>query len=431
MKEDPACMDQGKGSDLLAGVEGGDEAEQKTDGKDEDAERYSLVAPVDKEEGQSQQQTEESLSLVCVDRQSMVSGVEHLGQGDEVEEDSSESGRDGDMPPTGAVVQSRGQYRERGYTVKQDRDSEPEKGHRQDSPAINSRIFSISGMARWREASPETGHEYAVGMNPWRRVSWLALGVYTCSVFSMARPLAQEEPDASALLRGAFDKLDKAKQSKTRFTYLDLNRTQNFNETGKKTADITQLFEVTYIADLQYSRLLEVNGRALKGKELDKEQKRYDDAVKDRSALDDSARAKIQHQIMKDAGIVLGDLGGYRNTAVEHAEIGERKCVVIDSTPADAAKRKQFKAWVDPERDEMVQLEFTQLEDDGDLLKGGTGRLEWTFMDGTPLLTHSHLDVTTMNGRTKVHLLVDHTYTRFRKFSVTATIIPVDPDEKP
>jgi hypothetical protein len=134
---------------------------------------------------------------------------------------------------------------------------------------------------------------------------------------------------------------------------------------------------------------------------------------------------------MKDAGLVLGDLKGYRNTAVDHAEIGGRKCVVVDSIPTDDTKRKQFRVWVDPEKDEMVQLEFTQLADDGDMLKGGTGRLEWIFMDGTPLLTRSHLDVDTMNGKTKVHLIVDHTYSRFRKFSVTTTIVPVEPEGNP
>jgi hypothetical protein len=127
-------------------------------------------------------------------------------------------------------------------------------------------------------------------MNRARGVLWLFFGICLGSFFTGTRTFAQEQPDAAALLRGALDKLEVAKQSKTRFTYLDLNHTQNFNEKGKKTADVTHLFEVTYIADLQYSRLLEVDGRELKGKALDEEQKRYDDAVKERSALDERAR---------------------------------------------------------------------------------------------------------------------------------------------
>jgi hypothetical protein len=83
---------------------------------------------------------------VGVDRQTMVGGVEHLGERDEVEEDGSDGGRNGDVTPAGAVVEGSGQNRERGYAVEEDRDSEPEEGHDHRS-RLNSRIFSISGYA--------------------------------------------------------------------------------------------------------------------------------------------------------------------------------------------------------------------------------------------------------------------------------------------
>ena len=65
-----------------------------------------------------------------VDRKSVVGGVEHLGERDEVKEDGGDSGGDGDVAPTGAVVEGCGQDRERGYAVEEDRDSEPEEGHK-------------------------------------------------------------------------------------------------------------------------------------------------------------------------------------------------------------------------------------------------------------------------------------------------------------
>ena len=216
---------------------------------------------------------------------------------------------------------------------------------------------------------------------------------------------AQSVTDAAILaLRVAVSKLDKATQSKTRFTYLDLHHTLNFNEKGKKTADITQLFEVTYIGDVQYSRLLENEGKPLTGKALEAEQKRYDDAVREHSALDDKARAKIQHQVVKDAGLNLGNLNEYRNTVVDHAVIDGRDCVVIDSVPTSTTRQKRYRIWLDSAKDEMVRMEFDQLTDEGDMLSGATGRLEWIYADGTPLLVRSHVDANTLNGKTRVHL---------------------------
>ena len=54
---------------------------------------------------------------------------EHLRQGDELEEDSGEGGRKRDVAPARLVIQGRGQHRESGDTVEQDRNSEPKQRH--------------------------------------------------------------------------------------------------------------------------------------------------------------------------------------------------------------------------------------------------------------------------------------------------------------
>ena len=116
----------GRGA-FLTGMEGGDEAEEETDREDEDAESDGFVSPIDEEKRQGEEKAEEGLGFVSVDREAMVGGVEHLGEGDEVEEDGGDGGGDGDMAPAGAVVEGSGQNRERGYAVEKDRDSEPEE----------------------------------------------------------------------------------------------------------------------------------------------------------------------------------------------------------------------------------------------------------------------------------------------------------------
>jgi hypothetical protein len=249
----------------------------------------------------------------------------------------------------------------------------------------------------------------------------------------LASGLAQPpgKVDSTTVLRLAVDKYEKAKDSKTRFTYLRLNHIQNFNEKGKKTVDYTQLFEVTYIADLEYSRLLEVNGKALSGKTLEAEQKRYDDAVRERLALDGFARAKIQHQKMLDAGIRLGDLlTEYRSSVVDRVTMGDCNCALIDLVPISSEAKKHYRLWIDPGTSEIRRLDFEQLADERELLSGGRGTETFQYLDGVPLIVHSRFDGRSMLNNQIVRVVADHTYSQFRKFSVTTTIVPVAPEGK-
>jgi hypothetical protein len=236
-----------------------------------------------------------------------------------------------------------------------------------------------------------------------------------------------QDVDPAALLHRAVDKYEEAKDSKTRFTYLELVHTQNFNEKGKKTVDYTQLFEVTYIADLEYSRLLEVNGKTLSGKALEAEQKRYDDAVRERSALDGFARAKIQHQKMLNAGVNLPDLlTGYRSSVVDHVAMEGCDCIVIDSVPTSSAWKKHYRLWIDPSSSEIRRVDFDQLADDGEILRGGSGTKTLQYVDGIPLVVHSHFDGNARLNNETARVVADHTFSKFRKFSVTTTILPVE-----
>ncbi len=129
MEEDPAGVEEGKGAGLLAGMEGGEEGEEEADGQDKDAEGDGAEAPVDEEEGEGEEEAEEGEGLVGVDGETVVGGVEHLGEGDEVEEEGGDGGGDGEVSPARTVVEGRGQDREGGDAVEDDCDSEPEEGH--------------------------------------------------------------------------------------------------------------------------------------------------------------------------------------------------------------------------------------------------------------------------------------------------------------
>jgi hypothetical protein len=128
-------------------MEGGNEAEEKADGENEDAEGDGLVSRINDEESECEEEAEEGLGLVGVDRQTMMGGVEHLGEGDEVEEDRGDGGGNGNVTPAGTIVEGSGQNRERGYAVEEDRDSEPEEGHDDRSPAAKPANLQYIGWA--------------------------------------------------------------------------------------------------------------------------------------------------------------------------------------------------------------------------------------------------------------------------------------------
>jgi hypothetical protein len=221
-------------------------------------------------------------------------------------------------------------------------------------------------------------------------------------------------------------KLAEAARSQTRFTYLDLNHTMNFNEQGKRIADTTQLFDVTYIGDLQYSRLLEKNGKPLREKELTAEQKRYDEAVRQHTATGDMVRGKFFYTQLSGFGINLtasGMASQYRNTIAGLAPLPMCECVMIDSTPLPGAPQRKYKMWVDPAKEQLLRLDSTLLADDGQEMKGGMLTVLWTYIDDVPLVSESHFDAYVRYGKTPVRVVVDHAYSKFRKFTVTSTIV--------
>jgi hypothetical protein len=263
------------------------------------------------------------------------------------------------------------------------------------------------------------------------RALFLLVVLFVGPGFTAGQTPTQSAADPAVLtLRTALDKLSKAKESKTRFTYFDLNHLQNFNEKEKKYVEVTQLFEVTYIGDLQYSRLMEVNGKPLEGKELKKEQERYDQAIRDHLALDDSARAKIQHREMKHFDNDLSVLRtGYQISIIGHEGVNGRDCVLVDALPETEANQKHFRIWIDPDKEEMLRLETTLLADEGEKMSGSRVTLTWIFIDDIPLISETAFDTRIRVGKKQVHVVSDHTYSRFRKFSVTTTIVPVEPGD--
>jgi hypothetical protein len=253
----------------------------------------------------------------------------------------------------------------------------------------------------------------------------MALAGLAC--FVLPRAGAQSDPDPVALLRPALMKMAAAARSKTRFTYYDLNHTMNFDEKGRTTSDISKLFEVTYIGNLQYSRLVQTDDGPLRGKELAAEQKRYDDSVRAHAGLNDAAQSQVPYTQLGSYGINLtaSSLSSqYHSTIAGVALLPFCKCIMIDSTPLPGAPQRKYRMWVDPAKQQLLRLESTLLADDGQDMKGGVLTIIWTYIGDTPLISKSHFDVNVrLNQKKSVHVIADHTYLRYRRFSATTTIV--------
>lgn len=257
--------------------------------------------------------------------------------------------------------------------------------------------------------------------------------VALAALFIVAAPLlfCQTDQDPTLLLRAAIDKNRAADSGKTRFTYDLLQHSRNFNQKGKLIYEVTRRYEVIYIADLLYQHLLEINGKPLEGQDLADEQKRYDDAVRERTALDAVARAKLMHYKHKNVDFKFGQiLTKYNSRVVEPTQLNGRSCLLIDSTPletvADAPKR-HLRIWLDPKQNEFLRIDFDLLADEEDLLRGSSGSMNFAYIDGVLLDTLDHLDFTlpAKDKKKSVYRVVsDQTFSNYRRFVSTSRILP-------
>ena len=250
--------------------------------------------------------------------------------------------------------------------------------------------------------------------------------------------LSQTDPDPTPLLRAAIEKGRSGESQKTRFTYQILDHSQNFNQKGKLLHDGTSLYEIIYIADLEYKHLLEINGKALSGQALIDEQKHYDDAVRERTALDANARAKLMHYKYNEVHFTFSDIvTKFHNSVVEHTQLNGRDCLLIDSTPLDTvadAPRRHLRIWLDPQKSEFLRMDFDLLADEEGILRGSKGSFNFTHIDGVQLDSIDHFDYIVPAKDNKKHIIrmvSDQTFSNYQKFVSTVRLLPQTEGDTP
>jgi hypothetical protein len=131
-----------------------------------------------------------------------------------------------------------------------------------------------------------------------------------CSATLLAAALAHHpaQPlDARSTVQAALDNRKADATSDTRYTNLRHVNETNRDAKGKVVYRWNRVFEETWINNLPYQRLVERDGKPLKGKDLRREQQLYDDAVHGRHPLGNTERIVLEGSHPVSSGMRLAD----------------------------------------------------------------------------------------------------------------------------
>ena len=212
-----------------------------------------------------------------------------------------------------------------------------------------------------------------------------------------------------------------------RYTYFMLNHTQNRNQKGKLFLDDTTLYEYTWIGDLPYGRVVELQGKPLKGKALADEQARYDQAVADHGGLDVAERARTKHQYLVNTSLRIEPMLTPVSAVTELrlVTLAGTPTHLIDCNPAPSPDStlppatRHATLWM-TDSGVILRETYEVVADEPDKMHGSHGQEDFQLIDGNQLPQHSFFHLNSPNGNTADF---EDTYSRFRQFNVSSRIV--------
>ena len=81
--------------------------------------------------------------------------------------------------------------------------------------------------------------------------------------------------------------------------------------------------------------------------------------------------------------------------------------LVIDLVPVSSDAKRTYRVWIDPGTNEIRRVDFDQLADSGDVLRGGTSTQTFEYLDDVPLPVHSHFDGNAALNNKMVRIVAD------------------------
>jgi hypothetical protein len=254
----------------------------------------------------------------------------------------------------------------------------------------------------------------------------LAFSLFPLPLASQTEPV----PAPRALIEKALA-LSMSDKDLPRYTYFVLAHTQNRYPKGKLFLDSTTLYEYTWIGDLPYGRVIELQGKPLRGKAIAEEQAKYDKALADHAGLSAEGRAKAKHYYLLDTSLRLAPLltPSYNIHELRQENLAGNPARVIEFTPVRAAEATQPPAmrhvtlWIN-DAGLILRETYEVVTDEPDKLHGSHGEEDFQLIDGNRLPLHTSFHLNAPNGNTGDF---EDTYSRFRRFNASVRIVPATP----
>jgi hypothetical protein len=219
---------------------------------------------------------------------------------------------------------------------------------------------------------------------------------------------------------------------------------RNFDKNGKTTVDESAKYEHVFLEGLPYRKKVEENGKPLVGKEAAAEEKRYEEAVKERRAMTTRQKWLSLHKTWHFSLPMCCLTTLFENHVVGHEQVDGRDMLVVDSVPRPDAMPKndeertalnwRQRAWIDIGDEIFARIDCESLSDQNHTAKGMTIRLDFDrtvdvpSIEGHPARAVWLLKNTTSNFRFKLLWIgatgtTEQTWSNFKKFHVDMRLL--------
>ncbi len=179
------------------------------------------------------------------------------------------------------------------------------------------------------------------------------------------------------------------------YTSDELWRNRSFDKNGKPTVDHSAKYENVFVEGMPYRKKVEENGKALSGKEALAEEKRYNQAVRERRAMTIGQKRMSMHFTWNSSLPMCCLATLFSNHIVGYDRIEGRDVVIIESMPRSDAKPSndeetsalgwKQKSWIDLSDAIFARIEVESLADISHFVKGTTLRLDFDRIGETPM----------------------------------------------